>query len=172
MLVRFADGQGATIDALRAAVASGDSAAAARHAHAIAGAAGNLGADGSSCVQPRRSSVRAARAARTSSHLLGDLEASAAVVFRSIDTLRQPIAAVAAELRASSVPATARGALDRLQTALGDFDVSAAGSALAELESVAMPGASRRGGSAPEARRQLRVRRGECPGDAAPRTDW
>ena len=38
MLVRFADSQGATIDALRAAVASGDSAAAARHAHAIAGA--------------------------------------------------------------------------------------------------------------------------------------
>ena len=46
MLVRFADSQGATIDALRAAVASGDSAAAAKHAHAIAGAAGNLGAEG------------------------------------------------------------------------------------------------------------------------------
>ena len=46
MLVRFADSQGATIDALRAAVASGDSAAAAKHAHAIAGASGNLGAEG------------------------------------------------------------------------------------------------------------------------------
>ena len=46
MLVRFADSQGATLDALRAAVASGDSAAVARQAHAIAGAAGNLGAEG------------------------------------------------------------------------------------------------------------------------------
>ena len=45
MLVRFADSQGATLDALRAAVAAGDAAAAARHAHAIAGASGNLGAD-------------------------------------------------------------------------------------------------------------------------------
>ena len=45
MLLRFADGQGPMLDALRAAVAAGDAAAAARHAHAIAGAAGNLGAD-------------------------------------------------------------------------------------------------------------------------------
>ncbi len=46
MLIRFADGQGATLEALRAAVASSDCDAAARHAHAIAGASGNLGADG------------------------------------------------------------------------------------------------------------------------------
>ncbi len=45
MLLRFADGQGQILDALRVAVTAGDAAAAARHAHAIAGAAGNLGAD-------------------------------------------------------------------------------------------------------------------------------
>src|SRR5262245_8117242 len=45
MLVRFAPSQRATLEALRAAVGAGDAAAAARHAHAIAGSAGNLGAD-------------------------------------------------------------------------------------------------------------------------------
>ena len=140
MLVRFADGQGAVLDALRAAVASGDPAAAARQAHAIAGAAGNLGADAL-----RRAAKALERAGREGSKdlvsLLGDIEASAAVVFGSIDTLRQPAAAVAAGAARLPVPAAARGALNRLQTALGDFDVSAASSALAELESVAVPGA-------------------------------
>ena len=56
MLVRFADTQGPTLDALRSAVAAGDAAAAARHAHAIAGASGNLGADGAPC---RRQGARA-----------------------------------------------------------------------------------------------------------------
>ena len=39
------------------------------------------------------------------------------------------------------VPAAARGALERLEAALGDFDLSAASNALAELEGVAMPDA-------------------------------
>ena len=125
MLVRFADGQGAVLDALRAAVASGDPAAAARQAHAIAGAAGNLGADAL-----RRAAKALERAGREGSKdlvsLLGEIEASAAVVFGSIDTLRQPAAAVAAGAARLPVPAAARGALNRLQTALGDFDVSAA----------------------------------------------
>ena len=87
MLVRFADSQGATIDALRAAVASGDSAAAARHAHAIAGASGNLGAEGLHAAA--KALERAGRADnRDLAHLLADLEAKAAVVFRSVDTLR------------------------------------------------------------------------------------
>jgi two-component system sensor histidine kinase/response regulator len=44
MLLRFADGERPTLEALRGAVAAGDAVAASRHAHAIAGAAGNLGA--------------------------------------------------------------------------------------------------------------------------------
>src|SRR5262249_47539375 len=45
MLIKFADTLGPMLDALRSAVAVIDYAAVARHAHAIAGAAGNLGAD-------------------------------------------------------------------------------------------------------------------------------
>ena len=40
------------------------------------------------------------------------------------------------------MPAEARSALTRLQAALGDFDLSAATSALAELDQVAMPRAA------------------------------
>ncbi len=87
MLVRFADSQGAMLDALRAAVASGDSAAVARHAHAIAGASGNLGAEGLHAAA--KALERAGREDnRDLAHLLADLEARAAVVFRSVDTLR------------------------------------------------------------------------------------
>ena len=45
MLVRFAESQGASVEALRDAVGRDDRPQIAAHAHAIAGAAGNLGAD-------------------------------------------------------------------------------------------------------------------------------
>jgi two-component system, sensor histidine kinase and response regulator len=139
MLVRFADSQGATLDALRAAVASGDSAAVARHAHAIAGASGNLGAEGLRAAA--KALERAGREGnRDLAHLLADLEAKAAVVFRSVDTLRGTIAPVATEPAQVLVRAAARAALERLQAALGDFDVSAASNALADLDRAAMPG--------------------------------
>jgi PAS domain S-box-containing protein len=140
MLLRFADGQEPVLEALRAAVASGDGAAAARHAHAIAGASGNLGAEAL-----RHAAKALERAGREGSKelaaLLEGIETSAAVVFRSIDSLRRPVAAAAASPVDGRVPASARGALERLQSALADFDVSAASSALAELERVAMPDA-------------------------------
>ena len=41
-----------------------------------------------------------------------------------------------------SLPPAARAGLEKLQAALGDFDVSAASSALADLERIAMPGAA------------------------------
>jgi two-component system sensor histidine kinase/response regulator len=139
MLVRFADSQGATIDALRAAVASGDSAAVARHAHAIAGASGNLGAEGLGAAA--KALERAGRAGDGDlAHLFADLEAKAAVVFRSVDTLRGTIAPVATEPGQVLVPAAARIALEQLQAALGDFDVSAASDALADLDRTPMPG--------------------------------
>jgi hypothetical protein len=40
----------------------------------------------------------------------------------------------------SPIPAAARPALDRLQAALGDFDLSAASSALADLDRIVRPG--------------------------------
>jgi two-component system sensor histidine kinase/response regulator len=138
MLVRFADSQGATLDALRAAVASDDSAAVARHAHAVGGASGNLGAQGLHAAT--KALERAAREGhRDLAPLLADLEARAAVVFRSIDTLRGTFVPGAIEPGLVMVPAAARAALERLQSALGDFDVSAASNALAELDRVAMP---------------------------------
>jgi PAS domain S-box-containing protein len=133
MLVRFADGQGGVLDSLRAAVAAGDSAAAARHAHAIAGASGNLGAG--ALRSAAKALERAGREGRQDLvPLLADVEASAAVVFRSIDTLRGPIASTGPAIARVAVPMAARGPLERLQAALGDFDVSAATSALAELD--------------------------------------
>ena len=140
MLIRFADGQGATLDALRAAVTSNDCAAVARHAHAIAGASGNLGADG------LRAAAKALEHAgrENSNDLAGlwtELEARAAVVLRSIDTLRERRgAAVQSGPEQVAVPAEARAVLERLQAALGDFDLSAASGALADLDKVAMPG--------------------------------
>ena len=137
MLVRFADTQGPTLDALRSAVAVGDAAAAARHAHALAGASGNLGAD----------ALRAAaKAIERAGHeggdglgrLLADLESRAAIVFRSIDQLRGVPPAAEAVAGQLTLSGEARAALERLQAALGDFDVTAASIGLAELDRVGM----------------------------------
>ena len=89
MLLRFADGQREILDALRAAVVAGDGAMAARHAHAIAGAAGNLGADGLRAAA--KTLEQAGREGRTDlTDLLAVVEERAAVVFASIETLRPP----------------------------------------------------------------------------------
>jgi HPt (histidine-containing phosphotransfer) domain-containing protein len=139
MLVRFADTQGPTLDALRSAVAAGDAATAAKHAHAIAGASGNLGAD----------ALRvAARALERAGHeddgrlaqLFAELESRAAVVFRSIDSLRGVSPPAAAESGPLTISSEARAVLERLQGALGDFDVTAASSAFADLDRAGMPG--------------------------------
>jgi PAS domain S-box-containing protein len=141
MLVKFADGKDSTFGPLRAAVVAGDCAAVARHAHAIAGSSGNLGAP--AVREAARALERAGREGdKNLAPLLSELEARATVVFRSIDTLRGAAAAVADEPRHLFVPVEARTALTRLQTALGDFDLSAATIALAELDRVAMPDAS------------------------------
>jgi HPt (histidine-containing phosphotransfer) domain-containing protein len=124
----------------------------ARHAHTIAGASGNLGADAL-----RAAAKTLEHAAREGSGdvapLLADVEARAAVVSRSIDSLRAPVAPVGAGAVAVSaptpVPTAARPALERLHTALGDFDASAASIALADLASVAMA-------DAPDALNRLR----------------
>jgi HPt (histidine-containing phosphotransfer) domain-containing protein len=141
MLIRFADSKDATFEPLRAAVATGDADAIAKQAHAIAGASGNLGAD-----DLRAAAKALERAGRDGGHdfavLHRDLEARAAVVFRSIDRLRIDKAAVSAEPDLPFVPAEARSALTRLQLALADFDLSAATAALAELERVEMPRAA------------------------------
>jgi PAS domain S-box-containing protein len=142
MLVRFADSKDATFDALRAALAAGDGDAAARHAHAIAGASGNLGAN------DLRAAAKALEHAgrdgeKDLAALHRDLEARAAVVFQSIDRLRRVTAPASTEPESPVVPAEARSALTRLQTALGDYDFSGATSTLAELDRLEMTGGAR-----------------------------
>ena len=139
MLIRFADGQGRTFQALRTAVGARDGAAAANLAHAIAGAAGNLGAD--ALREAAKALERAGRDGRTDlGQLLDDLEARAVVVFRSIDSLRDASAPAADAHVKGPVPPAARPVLERLQAALGDYDLSAASSALADLERLATAG--------------------------------
>ncbi len=132
MLLRFADGQREILEALRAAVVARDGAMAARHAHAIAGAAGNLGADG--LRSAAKTLEQAGREGRTDLiDLLAVVEERAAVVFASIETLRP---SPNRDTDAAGRPfdrAVASAALDRLTTALDNFDVTSASGALADL---------------------------------------
>jgi HPt (histidine-containing phosphotransfer) domain-containing protein len=130
------------LDAVRAAVAAGDSSEVARSAHAIAGASGNLGAEALQAAA--KALERAGREGSKSllAHLAAEVEAAAAIVSRSIESLRGAVAPPALEPADVSLPPAARAGLEKLQAALGDFDVSAASSALADLERIAMPGAA------------------------------
>jgi CheY-like chemotaxis protein/HPt (histidine-containing phosphotransfer) domain-containing protein len=140
MLIRFADSLGPMLHALRTSVTAADYAAVARHAHGIAGASGNLGAD--DLRETAKALERAGNAgARNVVTLAAELERRAAVVLRSIESLRMSSAAVTPSQQLS-VPMEARPVLLRLQTALGDFDLSAASSALADLNRVAAGGNS------------------------------
>jgi signal transduction histidine kinase/ligand-binding sensor domain-containing protein/CheY-like chemotaxis protein/HPt (histidine-containing phosphotransfer) domain-containing protein len=138
MLVRFGDGQKSTLDALRADVASGDAAAAARRAHGIAGAAGNLGVG--ALRDAAKALEHAARSGRTDvATLLADVERCAAVAFRSIDTIRDDSAAVPTMSTAAVDTAGVRTVLERLRVALDDFELTAATEALADLTAVGVP---------------------------------
>jgi two-component system sensor histidine kinase/response regulator len=131
-LLRFADGQGEMLEALRAAVITGDSALAARHAHAIAGAAGNLGAD--ALRSAAKTLEQAGREGRTDLlDLLAIVEERAAVVFASIETLRPSPNRDTDNTGRPFDRALASAALDRLTNALDNFDVTSASGALADL---------------------------------------
>ena len=138
MLLRFADGQRELMDALRSAVMTGDAVAASRHAHAIAGAAGNLGAD--TLRSAAKELEQAGREGRTDlADLLTVVEERAAVVARSIETLRPPVDRRAESPNRSFDLAAAGAALDRLTTALDNYDASSASGALAELGTSNLP---------------------------------
>jgi HPt (histidine-containing phosphotransfer) domain-containing protein len=138
MLVRFADGQAPTLDALRAAVESGNAPAAARHAHGLAGAAGNLGVD--RLRDASKALEHAARAGRTDlALLLADVEQSATLAFRSIGTMRDDAAPMQTATAGPVDTNAARAAIERLQVALGDSDLSGATDALADLTACGVP---------------------------------
>jgi two-component system sensor histidine kinase/response regulator len=132
ILLRFAEGQRETLEALRSAVIAGDGEAAARQAHAIAGAAGNLGAD--ALRDAAKTVEHAAREGQPDlAKLLTIVEDRAAVVFRSIESLR-PSPHRDPDLTVSPFDPTAAGeALNHLTVALDNHDVSSASGALAEL---------------------------------------
>jgi two-component system sensor histidine kinase/response regulator len=139
MLLRFATGKQGMLEPLRAAVHAGDAAAAARHAHAIAGAAGNLGADDLRAAA--KALEQAGRDGRTDlAGLLAVLEEKAAVVFTSIESLRADANAAADTAERPFDRTVAGAALERLTVALGDGDLSAASGALAELRTSGLPG--------------------------------
>jgi HPt (histidine-containing phosphotransfer) domain-containing protein len=145
LLIRFADTQLATLAGLRAAVDAGDADAAARAAHALAGAAGNLGAD------PLREAAKGLEtAARAGSGDLGALAARveelAGVLRRSIETLRPAAPAPAARHDTSALPpdpAMLRRALRALQEALEHGDPEATTSAIGALAAMRMPDRAR-----------------------------
>jgi signal transduction histidine kinase/CheY-like chemotaxis protein/HPt (histidine-containing phosphotransfer) domain-containing protein len=138
LLLRFADGQPETLGALRAAVAGGDTALAARHAHAIAGAAGNLGADG--LHRAAKALEQAGREGRTDlSALLCAVEERAAVVLASIQSLGGKAHATSEESARPVDLVKAGDVLERLTVALDDYDLSSASGALADLNTSGLP---------------------------------
>ncbi len=141
MFLRFADGQRNTLEELQAAASAGDCAATRRHAHALAGAAGNLGAD-----QLREAAKALELAAKDGlpnlSDLLREVELRADVVFRSIDALRpRPNADGGPGVPAAAPidPARLRAPLNRLRTALADCDLSGCAEALREIARPDLP---------------------------------
>jgi PAS domain S-box-containing protein len=141
VLLRFADGQRKTLESLRGAVTTGDAAAARQHAHALAGAAGNLGAEG------LREAARALElVASQGSSDLADLfrvvEERAGIVFESIESLR-PASERSQEPKALASPpadpALLRQSLQRLQSALADGDLSGSSEVLREIVGLNLP---------------------------------
>jgi CheY-like chemotaxis protein/HPt (histidine-containing phosphotransfer) domain-containing protein len=138
MLVRFADGQRGILAALREAVHAKDGAAAARHAHSIAGAAGNFGADALRAAA--RALEDAGRAGRTDlTDLLAAVDERAAVVFASIERLRPAATGRTVDANRPFDRAVAGTVLGGLITALDDFDLSSAGKALVDLDASGLP---------------------------------
>ena len=145
MLIRFADGQAATVRDIRASVDAHDTDGAARAAHALAGAAGNLGADALR-EAAKALETAARRGERDLTGLAGRVEAQAAVAFRSIATLRPapaPGRAAAWPPSAPVDPAMLRRALRELQEALEHGDPDATAHAIAALAGMALPASVR-----------------------------
>jgi PAS domain S-box-containing protein len=135
ILLRFAEGQRKTLEALAGAVAAGEPAAARQHAHALVGAAGNLGADNLREVA-RALELAAARGTVDLAELFRKVQEHAEVVFRSIESLNtkppgpEPTASAASP---AADPAWVRTRLERLRSALADGDLSGSSEILQEL---------------------------------------
>jgi signal transduction histidine kinase/CheY-like chemotaxis protein/HPt (histidine-containing phosphotransfer) domain-containing protein len=143
MLIRFASGQRKTLEDLREAVRANDVSAAAAHAHALAGSAGNLGAD--SLREAAKALEKAARQNQADLEgLFRAVDERAAVVFRSIESLEPKAPAAQAAAPNTPMPVVdatrLRDGLERLRKALTDFDLNNASEALRELRETGAPG--------------------------------
>ena len=147
MLIRFADGQVRTLADLRTAIDAGDAGAAAKAAHALAGAAGNLGADTLHAAAKALETAARAGAPDLAAHA-ALVEERAGIVFRSIGTLAARHGAAAANGPAGPAappadPAVLRRALRVLQEALEHADPDATAAALGALAGMPLPGSVR-----------------------------
>jgi signal transduction histidine kinase/CheY-like chemotaxis protein/HPt (histidine-containing phosphotransfer) domain-containing protein len=134
MLLRFADGQAVTVADLRAAVDAADADRAAKHAHALAGGAGNLGAD--ALREACKALETAARSGeRNLAGLASRVEDLWLEVRDSIETLRPTAARTPAEAPASAAldPVALQQALTALRGALAEGDPDATAAALLAL---------------------------------------
>jgi HPt (histidine-containing phosphotransfer) domain-containing protein len=141
MLLRFAEGERKTLENLRAAVTQGDRTAASRHAHSLAGAAGNLGAHGLGGAA-KALELAARDGGATLPELLGAVERQAATVFRSIDSLRFQAGGNSGppETTAPSFDSRKwRASLKALQAALANFDLSASSELLQRIMQQGLP---------------------------------
>ncbi len=143
VFLRFADSQRKTLEDLRAAVAAGDPAGTRGHAHALAGAAGNLGAG--ELYEAAKALESAAREGRGGfAESFAEVEKRASAVFAAIESLRpRPTAAPPAAGPAD--PAPLRAALQKLRRSLADFDLSGSAAALEDLDRLGLPAANGEG---------------------------
>ncbi len=146
MYLRFADGQRKTLDDLKAAVAAGDADAARHHAHAIAGAAGNLGAD--TIRYAAKALGLAAQERQTNlSELLDAVIEPAHAVMTSIERLRAPAVKADPADDAADAPcdkAAVAKSLAPLAAAVDASDVTGCERAFDALRKLAVPDAMQR----------------------------
>lgn len=138
MLIRFGEGQPKLLEDLRAAVAAVDPAAVARHAHAIAGAAGNLGADTlREAAKILESAGREGR--RDLQALLETVEERAAVVLRPTASLRPAYTQEPMPAARPCDPGKLREALERLSASLENLDLSTCETLLTDITALGAP---------------------------------
>jgi two-component system sensor histidine kinase/response regulator len=142
VLLRFADGQRQTLEELRAAVAANDTTGARNHAHALAGAAGNLGAERLQQTA-REVELTALEGNSDLADLFRQVDQAAEIVFRSIESLRtEPPSLAPPTVRPSPVgdPDLLRGHLEHLKSVLASGDLSGSSAILEAISQIDAPG--------------------------------
>jgi two-component system sensor histidine kinase/response regulator len=140
VLFRFADGQRETLERLRSSVAENKAADTRHHAHALVGAAGNLGAD--LLREAARSLELAAAEGKPDLEILfRAVRDRADTVFRSIDALRSESSSSSSPRHSPNKEVTlpafdtkrTKDKLERLRSSLADGDLSGSVEFLKEL---------------------------------------